>query len=95
MDAIIGEGVALRHRMLSLLTSSKGHRNLERGFHKLDYAGHAFSCTPCLVPKPLRGNGMRSAEACGALAPRLQHNRAYVLNPGVGSASSRRGRIWG
>lgn len=27
---------------------------------------------------------MEPAEACDALAPRLQHNLAYVLNPGVG-----------
>jgi hypothetical protein len=70
--------------MLSLLTSSKEHRNGERGFHKLDYAGPAFSCTPCFVSKTLWGNEMRVPEACDALAPRLQRNLSYVANPGVG-----------
>jgi hypothetical protein len=81
VDAIVGSGVALRHWMLSLLTSSKEHRNRETGFHKLDYVGPAFSCTVRLVAKTLWGNVMRVREACSALAPRLQ--RKLCVRSGI------------
>lgn len=50
----------------------------------MDYTGTAFFRTSHALSKALWRNEMQDPDAWGALAPCLQRNLAYVLNPGVG-----------